>query len=64
MAEDDGLTFSPVLVEDLGAVFGRDRWHGRTPFRVSVDPEFRGNLIEIPGSRQGAPRNDEVSSGE
>src|SRR6267154_1813169 len=28
MAEHDGLTLAPVLVEDLNAVFGRDRGHG------------------------------------
>ena len=27
MAEHDGLTFAPVLVEDLNAVFGRNRAH-------------------------------------
>src|SRR5258706_14510786 len=31
MAEYDGLTFAPVLVEDLGAVVCGDLWHGRTP---------------------------------
>src|SRR4029077_6543520 len=28
MAEHDGLTFAPVLVKDLDAVFGRNRTHG------------------------------------
>src|SRR5207237_8084332 len=28
MAEHDGLTFAPVFVEDLNAVFGGDRVHG------------------------------------
>jgi hypothetical protein len=28
MAEHDGLTFAPVLVKDLDAVFGRYRTHG------------------------------------
>jgi hypothetical protein len=28
MAEHDGLTFAPVLVKDLNAVFGRNRTHG------------------------------------
>ena len=27
MAKHDGLTFAPVLVEDLNAVFGGDRVH-------------------------------------
>ena len=27
VAEDDGLTFAPVLVEDLNAVFGCNRAH-------------------------------------
>jgi hypothetical protein len=27
MAEYDGLTLAPVLVEDLNAVFGRDSRH-------------------------------------
>jgi hypothetical protein len=28
MAEHDGLTFAPVLIKDLDAVFGRYRTHG------------------------------------
>src|SRR2546426_11746419 len=28
MAEHDGLTLAPVLVEDLNAIFGGDRVHG------------------------------------
>src|ERR1700720_1844004 len=35
VAEDDGLTFAPVLVEDLNAVFGRDRTHGGISFALS-----------------------------
>src|SRR6266404_3826922 len=31
MAEYDRLTFPPVLVEDLNAVFCHDHGHGRTP---------------------------------
>ena len=31
MAEHDGLTFAPVLVKDLHAVFGRDGAHGFVP---------------------------------
>src|SRR5271154_4548111 len=32
MAEDNGLTFAPVLVEDLNAVFGRDDRHSIVSF--------------------------------
>ncbi len=31
MTEHDGLTFAPILVEDLDAVLCGDLWHGRTP---------------------------------
>src|SRR5436190_21426673 len=31
VAEHDGLTFAPVLVEDFNAVFGGDRRHGCLP---------------------------------
>src|SRR5438132_7923194 len=34
VAEHDGLTFAPVLVEDLNAVFGGDRVHIEPPFTV------------------------------
>src|SRR6266404_1989191 len=38
MTEHDGLTLSPVLVEDLDAVFGRDGRHStRVSGRVSGD---------------------------
>src|SRR3546814_767398 len=33
MAEHDGLTRTPVLVENLGAVLGCDRRHTPDPFR-------------------------------
>jgi hypothetical protein len=29
MAKDDRLPLSPILVEDLDAVFGRNKWHGK-----------------------------------
>src|SRR2546428_8101207 len=32
VAEHDGLTFAPILVEDLNAVFGGDRAHVARPF--------------------------------
>src|SRR5438034_10214031 len=35
VAEHDGLTFAPVLVEDLNAVFGGDRTHGRISFALT-----------------------------
>src|SRR5260370_27029391 len=35
MAEDDGLTFAPVLVEDLDAVLGGDGRHAWDSFRES-----------------------------
>src|SRR5437016_14448853 len=34
VAEHDGLTFAPVLVEDLNAVFGGDRVQVEPPFTV------------------------------
>src|SRR3989449_3785887 len=36
MAEHDGLTLSPVLVEDLNAVSGRDGRHGIVSLRDSL----------------------------
>ena len=36
MAEDDGLTGAPVLVEDLDAVLGRDRAHATLSLVVVV----------------------------
>src|ERR1700693_2635446 len=36
VAEHDGLTFTPVLVEDLNAVFGGDRTHGRYSFALAL----------------------------
>ena len=36
MAEDDGLSRAPVLVVDLGAVFGGNRIHVLFSFRVLV----------------------------
>jgi hypothetical protein len=38
-AEDDGLPRPPVLVIDLRAVFGRDRWHGMLSFLWFEDAE-------------------------
>src|SRR5215471_17087249 len=32
VGEHDGLSRSPVLVKDVGAVFGGDEWHGGAPF--------------------------------
>src|SRR5438445_2533769 len=36
VAEHDGLTFAPVLVEDLNAVFGGDRVHVEPPFMQAL----------------------------
>src|SRR6266851_4120450 len=36
MAEHDGLTLAPVLVEDLNAVFGRDGGHSLSPYLSSL----------------------------
>jgi hypothetical protein len=36
MAEHDGLTLAPVLVEDLDAVLCRDRAHVTSPFGGSL----------------------------
>src|SRR5207302_4854869 len=45
VAKDDGLTFTPVLVEDLNAVSGRDRVH---------DDLLHGDSRGLPGSCLGA----------
>jgi hypothetical protein len=37
MAEYDGLTFAPILVENLCAVFGLDEWHVTLLWKVSID---------------------------
>src|SRR6185312_3252356 len=45
MAEHDGLTFAPVLVEDLDAVFGRNRIHAcllRGLLTLTVTTTIRG----------------------
>src|SRR5262249_39457300 len=36
MAEDDGLSRAPVLVEYLGTVFGGDRGHGEPPSLTEI----------------------------
>jgi hypothetical protein len=36
MAEDDGLSRTPVLVEYLGTVFGGDRGHGEPPSLIEI----------------------------
>jgi hypothetical protein len=48
VAEHDGLTFAPVLVEDLKAVFGGDRAHGEPPCTWNL----RYEVIPMPLSRQ------------
>src|SRR6476660_1406868 len=56
MAEHDGLTLAPVLVEDLDAVFGRDGRHGLVS---SVESRWlrvaHGSRITSSASRWGGP---------
>src|SRR5438874_3348492 len=52
MAEHDGRTFAPILVEDLNAVLGGDRAHGVFPYpklmlRVCAEHAF----VECPRVR-------------
>src|ERR1700676_3418981 len=44
MREHHRLSTAPILVVNLGAVFGLDGWHGRTPFCMTSfrDPRQRG----------------------
>ena len=54
VTEDDRLTAAPVLEEDLYAVVGGDRPHGRSPWlRVCVMPE-----LNVPLQSSGAGRLD------
>src|SRR5258708_1633001 len=48
MAEDNGVSFSPVLVIDLCFVFFRDRRHNTSPFEYvpgKICGEFRMSLL-------------------
>src|SRR5205814_8557745 len=47
VAEDDGLTLGPVLVEDLNAVFGGDRTHGRISCALSGELARIASAVEI-----------------
>src|SRR2546422_8855666 len=68
MAEHDGLTFAPVLVEDLNAVFGGDRVHGTCSLgtsgggrpRLSVRGQRRRRYCCRP--KRGGARDQEVSA--
>ena len=45
MAEHDGLTLAPILVEDLDAVFGGDGGHGNSPLAwIAVNGTRSGEL--------------------
>src|SRR5437660_12652383 len=68
MAEHDGLTFAPVLVEDLNAVFGGDRVHRTRSLGTSGGGRPR---LGIGGKRRrrhgrggnhGSARDQEVSA--
>src|SRR2546425_11079484 len=51
VAEHDGLTFAPVLVEDLNAVFGGDRVHIEPPFTVVHAGQIGRMINSAPGGR-------------
>src|SRR2546425_11722201 len=58
VAEHDGLTFAPVLVEDLNAVFGGDRVHVEPPFIVV----HVGARLRYAGSNQRARFETQAST--
>src|ERR1700719_3753496 len=45
MTEHDGLTFAPVLIENLNAVFGGDRAHFVRPFAGGISGSFLKKLL-------------------
>ncbi len=51
VAEDDGLTRAPVLVEDVGAVLSGDRAHERSPLHQSCLERRKRAIGGISGSR-------------
>src|SRR5437867_5639965 len=52
VAKHDGLTFAPVLVEDLNAVFGGDRVHVSPPLTLRAFSRY----VQSPGVGASAPR--------
>ncbi len=51
MVKDDRLPFAPIFVENIGSIFGLDKWHGCSPFVVNewlvIDRGPRGKLFRL-----------------
>src|SRR6267143_862076 len=61
VAEHDGLTFAPVLVEDLNAVFGGDRVHRTRSFRTGGGSRNRRRR-HCCGGKRGAAAHQKLSA--
>src|SRR5882724_9900528 len=68
MAEHDGLTFAPILIENLNAVFGGDRVHGTCSLGTSGGGRPRLGICgkrrrrHGRGGNRGGARDQEVSA--
>ena len=63
MAEHDGLTFAPILIENLNAVLGRNSVHGFGSFVVAANGLTCGGHCARAGTLERYPAKVELDAG-